>query len=141
MKNIYLLSALLLFSLAVIGQETNKKRVNYETAVSFGSMCCGTASDDFLKDFHKKFNKTNKVVIPAFIASGCGKEGEYKVLFSLIKLKPLVKKKFLNELSTLITKQGKKNRDKNSSSGTISIEKNLVRTELDFCRGGIKKWQ
>lgn len=119
----------------------NTPSVNYDVVVSFGSMCCGTASDDFLKNFVKEFNAKNKVVINAMQLGGCGREGEYKILFSLEKLKEAKKVKFLAALKKLIPEQNKKNKTEKASSGTISLEFDLTSNKLENCRGELTKWK
>ena len=74
----------------------------YDVVVSFGSMCCGTVSDDFLADFIKQFNCKNKVTIQGLQLSGCGREGEFKILFLLNKLNTSAKKKLITGLKKLV---------------------------------------
>lgn len=130
----------MLFSASINAQSKIPTLSKFDVVVSFGSMCCGTATDDFLKTHFKKFSKLNKVTIPVYKASGCGREGEYKVMFSLKKLKPSVKKKFLGELKAMVARQEKKNKAKDPSSGPISLEYNLDSGEVSYCHGGISKW-
>lgn len=119
---------------------TSNDSVNYAVVVSFGSMCCGTASDDFLKDFIKEFNRKNKVIINVWQMSGCGREGEYKILFSLDKLKVTKKTKLIAALKKLIPKQNEKNKAEKASSGLISLDYNLTANKLENCRGQLTKW-
>lgn len=119
----------------------NTPSANYGVVVSFGSMCCGTASDDFLKNFVKEFNTKNKVVISAMQVGGCGREGEYKILFSLEKLKESKKIKFVAALKKLIPEQNEKNKIVKASSGPISLEYNLPLNKLENCRGQLTKWK
>ena len=119
----------------------NTPSVNYDVVVSFGSMCCGTASDDFLKNFVKEFNSKNKVAISAMQVGGCGREGEYKILFSLEKLKEAKKIKFVSALKKLIPEQNEKNKTVKASSGPISLEYDLTSNKLENCRGELTKWK
>lgn len=113
---------------------------NYGVAVSFGSKCCGTASDRFLKDFIKDFNLKNKVTINGFKMDGCGREGEYKILFSIDKLKEAKKVKLIAALKKLIYKQNDKNKTVKASSGNINLGYDLPLSELKNCRGELVKW-
>ncbi|MBC7511854.1 MAG: hypothetical protein H7320_24410 [Ferruginibacter sp.] len=119
----------------------NTQSINYSVVVSFGSMCCGTASDDFLKNFVKQFNTKNKVVISAMQVGGCGREGEYKILFSLEKLKEAKKIKFVTALKKLIPEQNEKNKTVKASSGPVTLDYNLPFNKLENCRGQLTKWQ
>lgn len=119
----------------------NTASVNYGVVVSFGSMCCGAASDDFLKNFVKEFNTKNKVDISAMQLGGCGREGEYKILFSFEKLKESKKIKFVAALKKLIPEQNEKNKIVKASSGPISLEYNLPLDKLENCRGQLTKWK
>jgi hypothetical protein len=122
--------------------QTDSSRVEkYDAVVSFGSMCCGPASDDFLKSFTQQFNKKNKVTIQAWQITGCGREGEFKILFSVAKLKTAAKKKFLASLKKLVPDQNDKNKKLKASSGTVSLDYNFPKTELPNCRGELIKWK
>jgi hypothetical protein len=104
-------------------------------------MCCGPVSDDFLKNFIQQFNRKNKVTIQAWQITGCGREGEFKILFSLTKLNRTAKNKFLNCLKKLVPEQNDKNKKLKASSGTVSIDYNFPKTELPNCRGELIKWK
>lgn len=119
---------------------TTYSPVNYGVAVSFGSVCCGTASDDFLKNFVKEFNSKNKVIINAMQVGGCGREGEYKILFSLEKLKKAKKIKFVVALKKLIPAQNDKNKIVKPNSGPISLDYDLPLNKMENCRGQLTKW-
>ena len=57
-------------------QNKNAESVKYDVVVSFGSMCCGTASDDFLKEYIKNYNYKNKDTVNGWLMGGCGREGD-----------------------------------------------------------------
>ncbi|MDN3656403.1 hypothetical protein QWZ08_12235 [Ferruginibacter paludis] len=122
-------------------QPDSSRVEKYDAVVSFGSMCCGPVSDDFLKNFTQQFNKKNKITIQAWQITGCGREGEFKVLFSLAKLKIATKRKFLTGLRKLVSNQNDKNKKLKASSGPVSIDYNFPKTELPNCRGDIVKWK
>ncbi|MEO7489596.1 MAG: hypothetical protein ABIU77_20940 [Ferruginibacter sp.] len=122
-------------------QVDSSRLEKYDVVVSFGSMCCGPVSDDFLKNFIQQFNRKNKVTIQAWQITGCGREGEFKILFSLTKLNRTAKNKFLNCLKKLVPEQNDKNKKLKASSGTISIDYNFPKTELPNCRGELIKWK
>lgn len=131
---------LLLVCTSLTARETNVPSA-FELVVSFGSMGTGTSSDDFLKDYVKKFCKKNKVTIPAFKVGGCGREGEYKVLFSLKKLKKFPAIQFTNGLKTLIARQEQKNRNTDHNSGNIILEYHKKMQEFTYCREPVTAWQ
>ena len=119
---------------------TTVSPISYGAAVSFGSMCCGTASDDFLKDFIKEFSCKNKVTVNAWQMTGCGREGEFKILFSLEKLKEAKKLKLIAALKKLIPAQNDKNKNVKPNSGPISVDYDLPLNKLGNCRGQLIKW-
>ena len=114
--------------------------VAYPLAVSFTSICCGTASSDFLKSFVQLFNKKNKTNISADIAAGCGREGEFVVLFRMPD-KVAAKRKFETELKVLIEKTKVANKKSNSSSGGIALLQDVHTEDFNNCRLGIAPWQ
>lgn len=130
----------ILVSISVYGQATTNKLLKYDVVVSFGSMCCGTASDDFLKDYIKKFNCKNKVTVKAWLLGGCGREGEFKILFALSNLKEVKKTLLTTELKKLIPEQNKKNKASNASSGPIGIDYDLPSSRLENCREPLANW-
>ncbi len=111
-----------------------------EVAIRFGSICCGPDSDIFLKDFYKGFNKGKCRKVLAYKAGGCGKEGEFFILFSLKKLKLPAKEKFKSSLEEIITKENLKNKAANSSAGGIMIQQNIAPARLSYCRIPLAKW-
>lgn len=113
----------------------------YDVVVSFGSMCCGPVSDEFLKDFIQQFNKKNKVAVQAWQITGCGREGEFKILFSLTKLNTAVKKKFLSCVKKIVPEQNDKNKKFKASSGPISIDYNFPKAGLPNCMGQLAIWK
>ena len=113
----------------------------YDVVVSFGSMCCGTVSDDFLADFIKQFNCKNKVTIQGLQLSGCGREGEFKILFLLNKLNTSAKKKLITGLKKLVPDQNNKNNKAKASSGPVSIDFDFSTKQLENCSGQLAKWK
>ncbi len=113
----------------------------YDVVVSFGSMCCGTASDNFLKDYIKKFNSKNKITVKGNLLAGCGREGEFKILFTLSNLKEAKKATLTKPLGKLIDDQNKKNKTSNASSGPISIAYDVPLSKLENCRETLANWK
>ena len=111
----------------------------YAAAVSFGSVCCGTVSEDFLKAFVKKYNQDRNAKISADLAAGCGKEGEFSILFKLDKQNS-DHMEFVVQLEKLVRDVDAKNKAGNSSSGTLEVKNNVKASEFEFCRLGIKPW-
>ena len=132
---------MLLATICVTAQSIKNITQKYDVAVSFGSMCCGTAQSDFLANYIKLFNRTNKVILNAWQLDGCGREGEFKILFSLDKLSASKKKKLLSSLKKLIPEQNNKNKKIKASSGPISIDYDLPVNQLENCRGQLTKWK
>lgn len=125
--------------------DTNTSPINqhitYPLAISFGSMCCGTPSDEFLKNFIINYNKKNKIRMTAYKAGGCGKEGEFVIFIDPNKMKASTQNKMTIQLEKTVALQNKKNRNADSSSGTLELLKNVKASQYEHCRIKIKKWQ
>ncbi len=145
-----ILTILSIISTLISCSNSNIKNVNipgstvtdstaYPLAVSFNSICCGTASSDFLKSFLKLFNQKNKTDIAADIAAGCGREGEFVVLFKLPKTER-VNTKFETELKALVEKTNAQNKKANNSSGSIALLQTTHTSDYKNCRLGITPW-
>lgn len=113
---------------------------SYAIGVSFGSMASGPSSDQFLKDYVKKFNKRCKVKITADKFGGCGREGEFVILFPLTKIKKTTRQQFINGLEKLLPAQDAKNKKIKSSSGGFQLLRNVKASEYSHCRMGKSKW-
>lgn len=120
------------------GQDSIQDKI-YPVVVSFGSVCCGTASDEFLKDFIKTYNKNHSTSINADIAAGCGREGEFVILINIPE-NNTEKMVFIAELEKIVLENDTKNKSGNSSSGGIEIIKDSKDSDYLHCRQGIKKW-
>jgi hypothetical protein len=137
---LFLLGTLLLINAVRAQNKTAAAPAVYDVAVSFNSICCGPPSADFLKAFVKKFNQDNKVVLNASIAGGCGREGEFSILFSLGSLKAKPKAKFMAAIKKLVPQQQAKNKAASSSSGNLELSYNTTAADFSNCRSGITKW-
>ena len=113
---------------------------NYIAGVSFGSMCCGPSSDQFLKDYVKKFNKKYTIKITADKFGGCGREGEFIILFPLSKIKKTTQMQFTNGLGKLLQAQELKNKKIKPNSGGFQLLRNIKEEEYSHCRMGKTKW-
>ena len=129
----------LIISLSTTAQ--NKIPAKFAVVVSFGSMAGGPSSDSFLQSFIKKFTKKYAVKMTGYKAAGCGREGEFNILFSTAGLKSSTKKKFINDINTTVTTQEKKNKAKDENSGIISVEYNKTKSDFSYCREGIAVWK
>ncbi len=121
------------------GGATPTDSTGYPLAVSFNSICCGTASADFLKSFVISFNQRTSTSIAADIAAACGKEGEFVVLFKMPDNEN-VHQKFKTELEFLVEKTDAQNKKANSSSGGIAVLLNASTADYKHCRLGITPW-
>lgn len=109
-------------------------------ALYFGSMCCGTIGDEFLKEWLIKFNQDEKTAITADRYSGCGKEGEYIIVIYKNGFNSSKEAKFNIGLEKLIDEEVKKRKAENSSIGSVELRQNPVVEEYTYCRLGSKKW-
>jgi hypothetical protein len=116
------------------------QEIIYPLAISFGSMCCGTPSDDFLKYFIMNYNKKNKTRMNAYKTGGCGREGEFVIFIDPNKMKASTQKKMTVQLEKTVAFQNKKNKNTNSSSGTLELLKNIKASQYAHCSVKIKKW-
>lgn len=121
------------------GAPGNSESMDYPLAVSFGSICCGTPSSDFLKNFVQGFNQKYRSKISADIAAGCGREGEFVILFKVPEDESL-HQKFEKELKVLVEKTDAQNKKSNASSGGLELLQNAGAADYKNCRLGIKAW-
>lgn len=124
----------------IINSYANDGTRTYPVAVAFGSMASGPVSDAFLKKWAINFNKINKTKVTAVKYAGCGREGEYAIMFSPGKMAGDKRKKFFNELSAVIKKQEKINRKADQSAGNMDLQYNVNTADYDHCRLGSKVW-
>jgi hypothetical protein len=138
MKKIVLFA---LFSISLgLTSMANDGTTTYPVAVSFGSMAGGPVSDAFLKKWVINFNKLNKTKVTAVKYAGCGREGEYAIMFSTGKISGDKRKKFLTELKKTVSKQEKINRAEDKHAGNMDIQYNVNSAEYEHCRLGAKAW-
>ena len=110
---------------------------NFEAGIYFGSMCCGTADDEFLKPFYKKYSDR----IAAYKIMACGKEGEFRILFSAPKLPQTELDAFVSELTTVVQKQESINRAANATIGGMNVERGINKEDYEYCRDSLKVWK
>jgi hypothetical protein len=138
MKKIALLSSILLAM--TFSSQANDGTKTYPIAVSFGSMAGGPVDDAFLKKWTLNFNRVNKTKVTAVKYGGCGREGEFAIMFNTGKMSGDQRKKFFNELSAAIKKQEKINRAADKRAGNMDLQYNVNSAEYDHCRLGAKNW-
>lgn len=113
----------------------------YDVVISFNSICCGTPSADFLRDFLNQYANKNKIAPQAWLLGGCGREGEFKILLSLSKMKASKKVKFNKLLNELIPNQNSKNKTVKPSSGNINITCSPTENDFTNCTGTVAEWK
>lgn len=133
---------ILIFSASAKNCHKNNSVVSdkYQFAVSFGSKCCGTASDNFLKEFLTKFNNENKNILKADIVKGCGREGEFIILIRFLKQDALLRSNLEQSLSDVIEKENQKKSAANDSSGYVTLIKDPQEQDYEFCRIPVATW-
>ncbi|MBK7882912.1 MAG: hypothetical protein IPJ81_03095 [Chitinophagaceae bacterium] len=140
MKNL-ILGTILLTSIAGCAQiKTATAAATYDAGVRFNSICCGTASPDFLKNFLKSFNYENKVTTLAYKKGGCGREGEFYILFSLNKIPENLMAEFKKQLEGLIPKVNEETRLNKTSKGTVQFLNGVNASQLENCRSELVAW-
>ena len=113
----------------------------YDAIISFNSICCGTPSSAFLSNFLQDFNRKNKVALKVWHIGSCGREGEFKILVSELKLNKSKQIKFKKRLQILISDQNNKNKTLKPSSGTINIEYNIPLSNEENCLEKLSEWK
>jgi hypothetical protein len=141
MKIIFAILPLLLLNCtkALTSNNTNVESA-YVVGVSFNSICCGPPPDDFLKTFVNKFKNANGVSVAADKIAGCGREGEFVVLFDLSKMKEPAKASFVAGLEKLIPSQDAENKRASTSSGGLALLYNVKASDYSHCRIKAEKW-
>lgn len=133
--------AILFINVAVAQPKIFKAMDKYEVVLSFNSMCCGAPSPDFLRSFLNTYTTKNKTTINVAQMSSCGREGEYKILFSLEYLNEVQKKKFIAAIKKLIPQQNTKNKTAKPSIGSIEIDYDIAPGSIENCRGKLARWK
>jgi hypothetical protein len=130
----------LLFATSLNAQEKVPAiTIKYDAIVEFNSMGTGTSSDSFLKEFIVRFNKRYSTLINAYRIEGCGREGEFNILFSLSSLVPGNRKKFITGLKVQVAAENKKTR-LGTGKGNIDILFDILARDVKKCRGSLSKW-
>ena len=141
MKKTIIAVMILLLQFPVIAQKkAGPVPGRFEVGVYFGSVCCGPASDSFLRPFVNSFNKKNKVSIRGYRLSGCGREGEFKLLFRLRAIAASKRQRFISTLDELIIRQNEKNKAAANSKGNIELLKEIDKEQNSNCRAGLDLW-
>ncbi len=112
----------------------------YGAGVSFNSICCGPPSEEFLKTFVKGFNLSQKVKITADKIAGCGREGEFVILFNTGKMKADIREKFIADLEKLVPVQEIKNKQAETSSGGVQVVRDVKSSAYSHCRISSQNW-
>ena len=142
MKKLFtLVFCIILFSNISAQQKIDTSFKNYDVVISFNSICCGAPSAEFLRDFLNQYSNKNKITPQAWLLGGCGREGEFKILLSLAKLKASKKIKFNKAIKELIPTQNNKNKTVKPSSGNINITYNPSENDFSNCTGKITEWK
>ena len=141
MKIIIQLALFLIITSALKSQQKDDTLKKYDAVISFNSICCGTPSADFLRTFCKEFSNKNKVDFQVWQLGGCGREGEFKILICLSKLKASKKVKFKKALKKNILLQNSKNKTLKPSSGNINPDFYPQPSNFSNCSGEMTEWK
>lgn len=136
----------LVFCILMVANVNAQKAIDsslktYDAVISFNSICCGTPSADFLKKFLNQYGKKNKIAPEAWLLGGCGREGEFKVLLSLSKMKNSKKVKFNKSLKVLIPNQNSKNKTLKPDIGSITLTTNFSKDIFTNCSAQLTEWK
>lgn len=94
-----------LFGLLTINLQAQTNIKTYKVSVAFNSIGMGVPDEKPLADYIQKFKKTNKIkTISADRIGPLGREGEYKLGFSLKELKKAQQAAFIKGLKVVVSK-------------------------------------
>lgn len=125
MKKIIITTALLAFTFFYA-----QKNQNY-LEISYGSVCCGPASDKPVMSFLKEFkNKSQIKSLEVLIQKGMGREGEYTLYVGTDFLTKNQKKRLIRGLTATVSNQN--NNKKSQSTGNVSFDSTAVVTQSDL---------
>ncbi|PWW19249.1 MULTISPECIES: hypothetical protein [unclassified Chryseobacterium] len=125
MKKIIITTALFAFTFFYA-----QKNQNY-LEISYGSVCCGPASDKPVMSFLKEFkNKSQIKSLEVLIQKGMGREGEYTLYVGTDFLTKNQKKRLIRGLTATVSNQN--NSKKNQSVGNVTFDSTAVVTQSDL---------
>ena len=123
LKKIGLLALLTFLMMNVFAQTENVKE--YKVSVYFGSFAEGVPSEKPLKEFLESFKKENNLTcICADRIGPLGREGEYKLAFTLDGMKKKTADKFIKQISEVAA--GMKDR----GQATVNLDDKITLSEL-----------
>ncbi len=125
MKKLIITTALLAFTFFY-----SQKNQNY-LEISYGSVCCGPASDKPVMSFLKEFkNKSQIKSLEVLIQKGRGREGEFTLYVGTDFLTKNQKKRLVRGLTATVSNQN--NNKKSQSTGNVSFDSTAVVTQSDL---------
>jgi hypothetical protein len=125
MKKIIITTALLAFTFFY-----SQKNQNY-LEISYGSVCCGPASDKPVMSFLKEFkNKSQRKSMEILIQKGRGREGEYTLYVGTDFLTKNQKKRLVRGLTAAVSNQN--NNKKSQSVGNVFFDSTAVVTQSEL---------
>ncbi|WP_431610155.1 hypothetical protein [Chryseobacterium sp. 'Rf worker isolate 10'] len=108
----------------------SQKNQNY-LQISYGSVCCGPASDKPVISFLKEFkNKSQIKSMEILIQKGRGREGEYSLYVGTDFLTKNQKKRLIRGLTAAISNQN--NSKKNQNVGNVFFDSTAVVTQSEL---------
>lgn len=72
---------------------------------------------------------------------GCGKEGEFRILFSAPDMPAKDLELFVTRLTELLQRQDSLNRASDPNIGGMNVERNLSKEDYEYCRLPMERWQ
>ena len=122
-KKLGLLALLTVFMMNAFAQTDNSK--TYKVSVYFGSFAEGVPSEKPLINFLQKFKKENKLTcICADRIGPLGREGEYKLAFSLEGMSNKKAEKFITQITEVAATM------KERGQATITLDDKINLSEL-----------
>lgn len=123
LKKIGLLTVLFFLMINVFAQTETSK--NYKVTIYFGSFAEGVPSETPLKNFLETFKKENKLTcICADRIGPLGREGEYKLAFTLDGMPKKIADKFIKQISEVAASM------KDRGQATVALDDTIIFSEL-----------
>ncbi|MBE4948346.1 hypothetical protein [Chryseobacterium culicis] len=125
MKKLIVTSALFAFAFFY-----SQKNQNY-LQISYGSVCCGPASDKPVMSFLKEFkNKSQIKSMEILMQKGRGREGEYTLYVGTDFLTKNQKKRLIRGLTATVSNQN--NSKKSQNVGNVFFDSTAVVTQSEL---------
>jgi hypothetical protein len=134
----YMKLLIFLIFLSCNNMNIDSKDPVFDVAVSFNSMGTGTPGDAYLQELYTSHKKKHK--LQAYKAAGCGREGEFFILFSTNGMSPEDRNTFVKEVELQVDANNKANKARDENSGSMEVIHTITKETVAHCRIPLSKW-